>query len=54
MRLYDLPDERAKNHLNLLCSTLAKHPDAKPLLEKLNAWLKQKSRDTGAACNRDR
>ena len=41
-------DELAKNHLKLLRTTLAKHPDAKPLLEKLNTWLKEKSR--GASC----
>jgi ArsR family transcriptional regulator, arsenate/arsenite/antimonite-responsive transcriptional repressor len=41
-------DELAKNHLKLLRATLAKHPDAKPLLEKLGAWLKDKSR--GASC----
>ena len=41
-------DELAKNHLKLLRTTLAKHPDADQLLEKLNAWLKEKSR--GASC----
>ncbi len=41
-------DELAKNHLKLLRATLAKHPDAKPLLDKLNAWLREKSR--GASC----
>jgi ArsR family transcriptional regulator, arsenate/arsenite/antimonite-responsive transcriptional repressor len=41
-------DELAKNHLKLLRTTLAKHPDAKPLLEKLGAWLRDKSR--GASC----
>jgi ArsR family transcriptional regulator, arsenate/arsenite/antimonite-responsive transcriptional repressor len=41
-------DELAKNHLKLLRSTLAKHPDAEPLLDKLNAWLKEK--DRGASC----
>jgi ArsR family transcriptional regulator len=41
-------DELAKNHLKLLRTTLAKNPDAKPLLRKLNAWLKEKSR--GASC----
>jgi ArsR family transcriptional regulator len=41
-------DELARNHLKLLRITLAKLPDAKPLLEKLNTWLKEKSR--GASC----
>ncbi|HTY63786.1 MAG TPA: metalloregulator ArsR/SmtB family transcription factor [Acidobacteriota bacterium] len=41
-------DELAKNHLKLLRTTLAKNPDAQPLLDKLNAWLKEKSR--GASC----
>jgi ArsR family transcriptional regulator len=42
-------DELARNHLKLLRTTLAKHPDAEPLLDKLNAWLKEKSR--GATCH---
>jgi ArsR family transcriptional regulator len=41
-------DELARNHLRLLRTTLAKHPDAKPLLHKLNSWLNEKSR--GASC----
>jgi ArsR family transcriptional regulator, arsenate/arsenite/antimonite-responsive transcriptional repressor len=41
-------DELARNHMKLLRATLAKHPDAKLLLNKLNAWLKEKSR--GASC----
>jgi ArsR family transcriptional regulator len=41
-------DELATNHLKLLRTTLAKHPDAKRLLDKLNDWLKEKSR--GASC----
>jgi ArsR family transcriptional regulator len=41
-------DALAKNHLKLLRTTLVKNPDAKPLLEKLNRWLKEKSR--GASC----
>jgi ArsR family transcriptional regulator, arsenate/arsenite/antimonite-responsive transcriptional repressor len=41
-------DELARNHLKLLRTTLAKHPDAKPILDKLSAWLKEKSR--GASC----
>jgi ArsR family transcriptional regulator, arsenate/arsenite/antimonite-responsive transcriptional repressor len=43
------PDELSRNHLKLLRTTLAKNPDAKPLLSKLNAWLKEKSR--GASCH---
>ncbi len=41
-------DELARNHLKLLRTTLAKNPDAKPLLDKLNDWLKEKNR--GASC----
>jgi len=37
-------DDLAKEHLKLLRATLAKRTDAKPLLDKLNAWLKTKSR----------
>jgi ArsR family transcriptional regulator len=45
-------DELARNHLKLLRTTLAKNPDAKPLLEKLNTWLNQKSRGASCANNR--
>jgi ArsR family transcriptional regulator, arsenate/arsenite/antimonite-responsive transcriptional repressor len=38
----DVEDALAKDHLKLLKSTLAKHSDAKPLLNKLSAWLKEK------------
>jgi ArsR family transcriptional regulator, arsenate/arsenite/antimonite-responsive transcriptional repressor len=41
-------DELAKNHLKLLRKTLASYPNAEPLLEKLNSWLKEKSR--GESC----
>ena len=41
-------DELTKNHLKLLRTTLAKSPDAKLLLKRLNGWLKEKSR--GASC----
>jgi ArsR family transcriptional regulator len=41
-------DEIAKEHLKLLRATLAKRPDAKPLLDKLNTWLVAKKR--GASC----
>jgi ArsR family transcriptional regulator len=44
-------DELAKNHLKLLRTTLAKNPDATPLLEKLNIWLNAKSRGAGCADN---
>jgi ArsR family transcriptional regulator, arsenate/arsenite/antimonite-responsive transcriptional repressor len=44
-------DELAENHLKLLRTTLAKHPDAKPLLDKLNAWLQEKNR--GVSCLSD-
>jgi ArsR family transcriptional regulator, arsenate/arsenite/antimonite-responsive transcriptional repressor len=41
-------DELAKEHLKLLQATLAKRPEAKQLLNKLNAWLKAKNH--GASC----
>jgi ArsR family transcriptional regulator, arsenate/arsenite/antimonite-responsive transcriptional repressor len=41
-------DELAKSHMELLRTTLARHPEAKPLLKKLNVWLKEKGR--GASC----
>ncbi len=41
-------DGLARNHLKLLRKTLAKQPDARPLLEKLDSWLKAKAR--GEAC----
>ncbi len=41
-------DELAREHLKLLRRTLATQPDAKLLLEKLDSWLKAKSR--GEAC----
>jgi ArsR family transcriptional regulator, arsenate/arsenite/antimonite-responsive transcriptional repressor len=41
-------DELAREHLKLLRSTLAKRPDARQLMAKLNAWLETKSR--GASC----
>jgi ArsR family transcriptional regulator len=46
--LCPVEDELARDHLKLLRKTLAGRLDAKPLLEKLDAWLKAKSR--GAAC----
>jgi ArsR family transcriptional regulator len=41
-------DELAKNHLKLLRKTLANRAEAKPLLKKLDSWLKAKGR--GEAC----
>jgi ArsR family transcriptional regulator len=41
-------DELAKEHLKLLQATLAKRPEAKQLLNKLNVWLKAKKH--GASC----
>jgi ArsR family transcriptional regulator, arsenate/arsenite/antimonite-responsive transcriptional repressor len=40
----EVEDALAKDHLKLLKMTLAKRPDAKPLLNKLNSWLKEKKR----------
>jgi ArsR family transcriptional regulator len=42
--LRPVEDELAKDHLKLLRKTLANRTDAKLLLEKLNSWLKAKSR----------
>jgi len=46
--LCPVEDELARDHLKLLRKTLASRPDAKPLLEKLNSWLKAKGR--GETC----
>jgi ArsR family transcriptional regulator, arsenate/arsenite/antimonite-responsive transcriptional repressor len=46
--LCPVEDELARDHLKLLRKTLANRPDAKPLLSKLDSWLKAKSR--GATC----
>jgi ArsR family transcriptional regulator, arsenate/arsenite/antimonite-responsive transcriptional repressor len=46
--LCPVEDELARDHLKLLRKTLANRPDAKPLLEKLNTWLKEKSH--GESC----
>jgi len=40
--LCPVEDKLAKEHLRLLETTLARHPDAKQLLAKLNGWLKEK------------
>ena len=42
--LCPVEDELARDHLKLLHKTLANQPDAKTLLEKLDSWLKAKSR----------
>ena len=44
-------DSLAKEHLKILRATLAKRPDAKPLLGKLNAWLKTKTRSATCVGN---
>jgi ArsR family transcriptional regulator, arsenate/arsenite/antimonite-responsive transcriptional repressor len=44
-------DELARHHLKLLRTTLAKHPDAKPLLTKLNGWLREKKRTASCLPN---
>jgi ArsR family transcriptional regulator len=46
--LSPVEDELARDHLKLLRKTLAKQPDAKTLLEKLDSWLKAKAR--GETC----
>jgi ArsR family transcriptional regulator, arsenate/arsenite/antimonite-responsive transcriptional repressor len=48
----DVEDQLSKDHLKLLKTTLAKHPDAKPLLNKLSSWLKEKKR--AASCIPDK
>jgi ArsR family transcriptional regulator, arsenate/arsenite/antimonite-responsive transcriptional repressor len=47
-------DTLAKEHLKLLKATLAKRSDAKPLLDKLNAWLKEKHRVASCVPNHKR
>jgi len=49
--LRPVEDEFARDHLKLLRKTLAKRPDAKPLLEKLDSRLKEKSQ--GESCGTD-
>ena len=49
--LRPVEDELAKEHLKLLRKTLANRPDAKVLLERLESWLKEKSR--GESCVND-
>jgi ArsR family transcriptional regulator, arsenate/arsenite/antimonite-responsive transcriptional repressor len=46
--LCPVEDELARDHLKLLRKTLANRPDSKSLLEKLDSWLKAKSR--GETC----
>ncbi len=46
--LCPVEDELARDHLNLLRKTLANLPDSKSLLERLDSWLKAKSR--GETC----
>ena len=49
--LRPVEDELARQHLNLLRATLAKRPDATPLLAQLHDWLQAKNR--GARCAKD-
>ncbi len=51
--LRPVEDELARDHLKLLRKTLASQPDAKPLLEKLDSWLKAKSRGEGCVNNNE-
>ncbi len=46
--LCPVEDELARDHLKLLCKTLANQPAAKPLLQKLDSWLKAKN--SGETC----
>jgi ArsR family transcriptional regulator len=51
--LRPVENELARDHLKLLRKTLASQPDAKPLLEKLDSWLKAKSRSEACANNNE-
>lgn len=46
--LRPVDDKLARQHLDLLKATLTKHPDAAPLLTKLDQWLDAKTR--GEVC----
>lgn len=50
-QLRPVDDELAEQHLELLRATLAKRPDAAPLLRKLHEWLATTER--GAECAED-
>jgi ArsR family transcriptional regulator len=49
--LCPVKDKLAEAHLKLLKASLAKRPDARQLIVKLNAWLKEKA--MGASCSPD-
>ena len=49
--LCPVEDRLAEEHLKLLKTTLARRPDAKQLLGKLEDWLKEK--EQGASCTPD-
>ncbi len=51
--LRPVEDELARDHLKLLRKTLANRPDAKVLLEKLDSWLRAKSRGGACAINNE-
>jgi len=46
--LCPVEDRFVKEHMKLLKTNLSRRPDAKQLLAKLNAWLKEK--EQGASC----
>jgi ArsR family transcriptional regulator len=47
--LCPVKDKLAEEHLKLLKTSLSKCPDARPLIVKLDAWLKEKA--MGASCS---
>ena len=48
--LCPVDDKLAGEHLDLLKASLAKRPDAAPLLAKLQVWLKANNRGSMCAC----
>ena len=49
--LRPVEDKLIKEHLKLLRTSLSRRADAKQLLRKLNAWLKEKNRNTTCSKN---
>jgi ArsR family transcriptional regulator, arsenate/arsenite/antimonite-responsive transcriptional repressor len=49
--LCPVEDKLAEEHLKLLKASLSRRPDARQLIEKLSAWLKEK--EQGASCTPD-
>ena len=49
--LCPVEDDLAREHLDVLRSTLARRPDADALLAKLHEWLRAKNRGTACAAD---